>query len=108
MDAQISLNYRGAQDTPQGRRLGVGSIDLGWSKDVLKNKATITLSVRDLLNSRKRRSITELDNYFAESEFQWRARTVTATFNYRINQKKKRSRGRRGSGGGSGGEGGEF
>lgn len=104
MDAQISLNYRGAQETAQGRRLGVGSIDLGWSKDLLKNKATLTLSVRDLLNSRKRRSLTILENYFAESEFQWRARTITATFNYRINQKKKRSRGGRGGPGGGGDE----
>ena len=105
MDAQISVNYRGAQETAQGRRLGVGSIDLGWSKDLLKNKATLTISVRDLLNSRIRRSQTILDNYFAESEFQWRARTVTATFNYRINQKKKRSRrGRGNQGGGGGGE----
>ncbi len=106
MDAQLSFNYRGAEQNPQGSRDPVAFMDLGWSKDVLKNKATITLSVRDLFNSRRRRSTTELDDFFSESEFQWRSRVVQATFNYRINQKKKRG-GRRG-GSGQGGGGGEF
>ncbi|MEL6987317.1 MAG: outer membrane beta-barrel protein, partial [Bacteroidota bacterium] len=59
----------------------------------LKSKnATLTLSVRDLFNSRKRRSIISGDNFFRESEFQWRARSANLSLNYRINQKKKRER----------------
>lgn len=106
MDAQLSFNYRGAEQNPQGSREAIAFMDLGWSKDVLKNKATITLSVRDLFNSRKRRSTTVLDNFVSESEFQWRSRVFQATLNYRINQQKKRG-GRRGGNGGQGG-GGEF
>jgi hypothetical protein len=107
MDAQLSFNYRGAEENPQGTRDPVAFMDLGWSKDILKNKATITLSVRDLFNSRRRRSTTFLEdnNFMSESEFQWRSRVFQATFSYRVNQKKKRG-GRRG--GGDGGGGGEF
>lgn len=102
MDAQLSFNYRGAEDYPQGSRSPIAFMDLGWSKDLLKNKATLTISVRDLANSRKRRSITILDDFYGESEFQWRSRIVQATFNYRINQKKKRGGGNRGGSGGGG------
>lgn len=105
MDAQLSFNYRGAEQSPQGSREAVAFMDIGWSKDVLENKATITLSVRDVFNSRRRRSITELEDFFSESEFQWSSRVLQASFNYRINQKKKRG-GRRG--GGQGGGGGDF
>lgn len=101
-DAQVSFNYRAPRQDPQGRDLAVYSLDLGMSRDVFKGNGTLTLSVRDLLNSRKRRSITDLEDFYAESEFQWRSRQLTLTFNYRLNQKKGRGdRGRdRGEGGG--------
>lgn len=105
-DFQIRSNYRGARDSAQGSRGGVGSVDLGWSKDFLNDKLTLTLSVRDLFNSRKRIGTTILENFFEESEFQWRARSSTLTASYRINQKKKR--GRPGGGGDYQGGGEEF
>jgi outer membrane receptor protein involved in Fe transport len=105
-DVQIRANYRAPRETTQGRTKSITSIDLGWSKDFLKSKnATITLSVRDLLNSRIRRSEVFGENFFRESEFQWRSRSANLTLNYRINQKKKRG-GQRGGGGDYGG--GEF
>ncbi len=107
MDAQLSFNYRGGEENPQGSREPVAFMDLGLSKDILKNNATITLSVRDLFNSRRRRSTDILNegNFIRESEFQWRSRVIQATFSYRVNRKKKRG-GRRG--GGNQGGGGEF
>ena len=105
-DLQIRTNYRGARETAQGSRDAVGSLDIGWSKDFLSAKnLTLTLSVRDLLNSRKRIYTTEIENFFRQGEFQWRSRSATMTASYRINQKKKR--GRRGQENG-GFEGGEF
>lgn len=103
-DLQIRSNYRGGRDVAQGSRQGAGSIDLGWSKDFMNDNLTFTLSVRDLLNSRKRIGITEFENFFQQSEFQWRARSAAITVSYRINQKKKRGRGNRG-GGDQGGDG---
>ena len=60
--------------------------------DVLKNNGTLTLSVQDVLNSRRRRTLTEEFNFRSESEFQWRARSVVLSLNYRLNQKKQRAR----------------
>ena len=104
-DLQLRFNYRGARETVQGTSRGIPSLDLGWSKDILGKQGTVTLSVRDVFNSRKRAGTTIGDGFFRESEFQWRARTATIAFNYRINQKKQRSRGERG---GEDFEGGEF
>jgi hypothetical protein len=63
--------------------------------------------VRDLLNTRKWRSITEIeeDNYYAESVSQWAPRQVRLTFTYRLNQMKNKDRGRGGNDGGNGNEG---
>jgi outer membrane receptor protein involved in Fe transport len=96
-DVQVRFNYRAPQRVTQGRRLAMYSIDLAASRDILSDKGTLTLSVRDLLNSRKWRYITEGEgpgfSFYTEGDFQWRARQVTLTFNYRLNQKKQRGRG---------------
>ncbi len=103
-DIQLRGNYRGGRRSIQGSSLGAGSIDIGWSKDFFNDRFTLTLSARDILNSRKRIGTTEFENFFQKSEFQWRARSTTLTASYRINQKKKRGGGNRGGDGGGGGE----
>jgi len=100
---QLRYNFRGGTATPQGEREAIHSLDLGWSKDFLKSKnLTATLSVRDVMNSRKRRGTTIADNYYSFGEFQWRGRTGNLTLSYRINQKKKFGRGSGGFEGGYG------
>ena len=98
MDGQLSFNYRAPRETAQGRNKSVYNLDAGISREVLKGKGTLTASVRDLFNTRKRRSETFSEGFQAESEFQWRARQFMLNFSYRINQKKRRSRGRGGEG----------
>ena len=100
---QARVNYRSPQKTVQGTRKSVTSVDLAASKDFLSNNLTVTLSVRDLLNNRRRQSTTETETFFEDGNFQWRPRTFTATLNYRINAKKQRPK----SGGFEGG-GGEY
>ena len=90
LDFQASFNYRAPQQTNQGRQKSLYSLDLSLAKDVLKGKGTVVASVRDVFNSRKRRSIIDTETLYSESEFQWRARQFLVTFSYRINQKKKR------------------
>lgn len=101
-EAQIRLNYRGPRNIVQGKRKSIYFLDIGISKDFLNNNLTLTLSSKDLLNTRKRRWIIDLPGYFAESEFQWRGRTIEFNASYRINQKKKRG-GNRGDYQGGGG-----
>lgn len=91
LDFQASFNYRAPQKTNQGRRKAFYSMDLSLAKEVLKGKGTVVASVRDVFNSRKWRSITDTENLYSESEFQWRARQFLLTFSYRINQKKNRN-----------------
>ncbi len=91
-DFQVRGNYEAPQKTVQGSRKALYFIDLAASKDILRNKGTLTLNVSDLLNSRKSRTVTEGDNFRNEGEFQWRRRQVNLTFNYRINQSKPAAR----------------
>ncbi|MEM1326715.1 MAG: outer membrane beta-barrel family protein [Bacteroidota bacterium] len=102
-DLQVRFNYRAPRIQPQGKVRALYSIDLGLSKDIMQGNGTLTLSVRDLLNSRQYRYLIEEPGFTSENVFQWRARTTTLTFNYRLNQKKKR--GGRSRGGYDGGDG---
>ena len=98
---QSSINYRSKEKTTQGEQLPRYNIDLAGSVDVLKGNGTITLSVRDLLNTRKRINITNGPDFYDETEFQWMSRYGILTFSYRLNQKKRPQRG--GFGGEDGG-----
>jgi len=89
---QLRFNYRAPVQTTQGFRQGIASLDFGFNKDLTQD-LSLTFSVRDVFNSRRRRSETFGEGFFRASEFQWRARTFNLSFNYRINQKKKRQRG---------------
>jgi len=106
VDIQLRGNYRAPQTTTQGRTKSLTSLDVTASKDILKNKATLSLSVQDVFNSRRYRGEVFREGFYSESNFQWRARQAVLTFSYRLNQDKKRARQR--EGGFEGGEGGEF
>ena len=69
----------------------------------MKNKGTITLSVRDLFNTRKRRYTSYGDDFYTQGEFQWSSREIKLTLNYRLNQKKKKDGGGDFKGGGEDG-----
>ncbi len=104
IDFQTNVFYRGPTRNAQSTSKGILSTNLAFSKDVVKDKATISLNVSDLFNSRKRRSETRTENVFTYSEFQWRQRQITLSFLYRFNQQQnQRSRnGQRGGGDGGG------
>jgi ferric enterobactin receptor len=97
-DLQLSGNYRGAMDTPQGRRLPSWSLDAGASRDVLKGKGTVTLNVRDVFGTRRFAFETFDDFFYSKTDFRWSSTVVTVNFNYRINQQKRRAPERRQSG----------
>lgn len=88
IDWQTNLTYNGPQNTAQGRSIGVFAANLGFSKDILKDKATVALNVQDLFNSRKHINETSLPLVNTYNEMQWRERTVTLTFTYRFNKSK--------------------
>ena len=98
IDWQTNATYNGAQKNAQGKSLGVFSMNLAFSKDILKDKGTISLNIGDVFNSRKRIMETFIagvvDSY---GEMQWRERQINFSFTYRFNmqknEKEKRPRG---------------
>jgi outer membrane receptor for ferrienterochelin and colicin len=105
IDLQTRLNYRGPQEDFQTKTEGILSLNLAVSKDLFDDRATISINVSDVFNSRVRRSeTTSLNddgsvNFFNDQEFQWRERQINLTFVWRFNQKKQRSRDERGGDG---------
>ncbi|SDE77927.1 Outer membrane receptor proteins, mostly Fe transport [Pricia antarctica] len=102
---QTNAFYRGPRSTAQTETEGLFGINLAFSKDILNDNGTMSMNVNDLLNSFKRRSVTQTDFFTSRSEFQWRQRSFTFTFTYRFNQAKKRENGRGGGDGGGEGDG---
>jgi ferric enterobactin receptor len=90
LDTQWRFNYRAPRNTPQGKTKALTVLDIGISHPILKNKGTLTFSVRDAFNSRKWRWITEGPNFYNEGLFQWRARSFELTFSYRLNKSERR------------------
>ncbi len=89
IDWQTNATYNAPQSNAQGRSLGVASMNLAFSKDILKDKGTISLNVSDVFNSRKRIMETNIANVVSSySEMQWRQRQVMLTFTYRFNKQK--------------------
>src|SRR5690606_20337427 len=98
IDWQTNATYNVPEDNAQGRTKGILHATLAVRIDMLKDKATITLNVQDVFNSRKRISETELMNQNTYSEMQWRERQITLSFTYRFNKQKERERPQRGNG----------
>ena len=80
--------YFGPSKTAQGKNLGQYGINTSFSKDIMKEKATIAFNVSDIFNTRKMRSETNLPSVSNYSEFQWRKRQFNLSFTYRFNKKK--------------------
>ena len=88
IDWQTNGTYNAPQNNAQGKSKGIASMNLAFSKDVLKDKATIALNVNDVFNSRKRIMETNLPTQNTYSEMQWRERQITLSFTYRFNKQK--------------------
>ncbi|MBX2844566.1 MAG: TonB-dependent receptor [Saprospiraceae bacterium] len=92
VNGQLSMNHRAGRQTTQGSTQPVTTANIGLSSDIMQNQATISFNVRDVFNSRRRVYEQFGDDFFSNGEFQWRARTSTFAFNYRINQQNRQRR----------------
>lgn len=99
LDLQLNYNYRAPRLTTQGKSLAIQHLDIGASMDILNDQATLTLSGRDVFNTRRRVYENQGEDFFTSGNFQWRRGSVNLTFSYRINQQNRP----RGSGSGEGG-----
>jgi len=86
---QTNMNYTGDQKTAQGKVLGAFGMNLGFSKDVMKDKATVAFNINDVFNSRKRKMETLIPGVIESyGEMQWHQRQFTLSFTYRFNKQK--------------------
>lgn len=91
---QFTGHFMGPRDEPLGFREANYWIDFAASRDILKDKATLSLNVRDLFGTRSHNGESWGDNFWQYSKGSWSKTTVTLNFNYRINdngQKKQRN-----------------
>ncbi|WP_310557822.1 outer membrane beta-barrel family protein [Flavobacterium sp.] len=89
IDWQTNMNYFGDQKTAQGKFIGIFAMNLGFSKDVLKDKATLAFNISDVFNSRKMKIETLIPGVIdAYSERQRSVRQFTLSFTYRLNKSK--------------------
>jgi len=115
IDWQLNGTYNGEQKTAQGKNLDQFSMNTAFSKDILKDKATIAFNISDIFNSRIMRSYTYLQNdttlesQSSYGEMQFRKRQFNLSFTYRFNKAKNerdKNAAPKNEGGGEGG--GEF
>lgn len=89
IDWQTNATYNGPQNNAQGRSLGVFAANIAFSKDILKDKGTLSFNVSDVFNSRKRMVESNLPGIVnSYSEMQWRERQFNLSFTYRFNKPK--------------------
>lgn len=89
LDIQLRANYDAPRLAAQGKRLAIAYFDLAASKEILKNKGRLNLSVSDIFNSRITRFTNFGNGFLTEGENQGRLRQVNLTFNYKFNQSPK-------------------
>ncbi|MCQ2346048.1 MAG: TonB-dependent receptor [Paludibacteraceae bacterium] len=89
---QISGRYRSPRVVAQGRTSHNYSIDLGLRKTFLNNTLALALNVRDLLNSRARKTYSEGDGFWQFNQNRWSSRTISLNFTYNFgNTQPKRN-----------------
>lgn len=96
---QAMFNYYAKQNTPQGFRKSISSLDLAISRDVLNKKGSLVFGVRDVFNSRRWQSVVDDENYYLESSYLRSKRQFTLTFTYYLSPSQRKQKDRLGGGG---------
>ena len=90
IDWQTNVTYNGPEKYAQGNALGIVGANLGFSKDIMKDKGTIAFNIQDVFNSRKRMYNNNIPNVLnSYVEMQRSVRQITLSFTYRFNKKKE-------------------
>ena len=89
VDWQTSLSYRAPQKTAVSNRKARISSNTALSKDLMKDKLTLTFKINDIFETQKWRIESFNENYRSYSESSWRGgRNFELNLIYRFNQKK--------------------
>jgi hypothetical protein len=87
---QITARYSSPQIISQGIKQEKFTIDLGVRQTFLDRKLSVTLNVRDLLNSNKDKSTTSGIGFSQSSESYFNARMINLAISYNFGNSKPR------------------
>lgn len=87
---QISANYRSPRVVAQGTTSHSYSIDIGLRHTFLNKQLALALNVRDLLDSRARRSTTWGEGFWQYGENRWHSRQISLTLTYNFGNQNRR------------------
>lgn len=102
--AQITGNYRGPIIRPQGEIRPMYSVNIGFRKEVLKGKGTLSFNVSDVFNTRRFIIDVEEEMFVQNRIFDWETQIATLSFNYRFGGYKEKPEGGKRGGNGMGGD----
>jgi outer membrane receptor protein involved in Fe transport len=87
---RLNANYESPTVTVDGTRKGLFYVGFSARQDLLKKNLSLTLNIRDVLNSRKMQSTSEAYNYYATSENWRKAPIFSLTLSYKWNNYNKK------------------
>jgi outer membrane receptor protein involved in Fe transport len=89
---RLNGNYDSPTVTSDGTRKGTYYMGFSARQDLLDKMLSITLNIRDVLDSRRMKDTSEADNYYLTSENWRKAPIVSVTLSYKWNNyNRKRS-----------------
>ena len=92
---QATGRFRGREAIAQGHRKASGSLDIGVRKTFLNKTLTLSLNVRDLLNTRRFETYTSSDTFWRHQK-NWRnSRVFSLTLSYNFGNTKPKKQPRR-------------
>lgn len=96
ISVQLTGRYRSREAITQGTRLPSYALDLGVRKNFFNKLITVSLSCRDLLDSRRWRTETETDTFWRRQINRRAAREVSATVTWNFGNMKANKRDKKG------------
>jgi len=96
---QVSTNYNGPMPSAQGNMIAFWSMDLALKKDLLKNKATLTINAQDIFFTRKFGFEQDQPTFYQDFWRRRESRVVTISFNYRFGTNENANQRKKGKGG---------
>jgi len=85
LNFQVIGDYESERVIPQGKMLPQYGIDFAIRKDFLKNnRATVTFSINDVLNSRRWGTIYDTEDFYQDSYRRWNVRSFRLTVSYKF------------------------
>jgi hypothetical protein len=89
--AELSGFYRGKGVDQLTINEPMYQMSLGGQKNILKNKATVRLNIRDPFAWQQYRGLTEYGNIYAKIHSKFDSRSITATFTYRFGKNNQQA-----------------